>query len=66
MQTACEYSELKIPTDLSYASVAGAYIGSVSGNMGFDENEQSKLRAAVTEALRAIIKKAFEPGDRQT
>jgi len=66
MQTPCEYSELEIPTDLSYASVAGAYIGSVSGHMGFDENEQSKLRAAVGEALRAIIKSAFEPGDRQS
>jgi anti-sigma regulatory factor (Ser/Thr protein kinase)/RimJ/RimL family protein N-acetyltransferase len=66
MQTACEYSRLRIPTDLSYASVVGAYIRSVSGHVGFNEDEQSKLRAAVTEALRAIIKKAFEPGDRQT
>jgi anti-sigma regulatory factor (Ser/Thr protein kinase)/RimJ/RimL family protein N-acetyltransferase len=66
MQTACEYSQLKIPTDLSYVSVAGAYIGSVSDHMGFDESEQSKLRAAVGEALRAIINTAFEPGDRQS
>ena len=66
MQAACEYSELEIPSDLSYASVAGTYIGSVSGHMGFNENEQSQLRAAVGAALMAIIKAAFEPGDRQS
>jgi anti-sigma regulatory factor (Ser/Thr protein kinase)/RimJ/RimL family protein N-acetyltransferase len=66
MQTACEYSQLKIPPDLSYASVAAAYIGSISGHTGFNENEQSELRAAVTEVLRSIIKTAFEPGDRQS
>jgi len=66
MQTGCEHSRLRISTDLSYVSVAGAYIGSVSGLIGFNENEQLNLRVALAEALRAIIKKAFEPGDRQT
>jgi anti-sigma regulatory factor (Ser/Thr protein kinase)/N-acetylglutamate synthase-like GNAT family acetyltransferase len=66
MQTACEYSELKIPADLSYAPVAEAYIDSVSSHVGFDESEQSKLRAAVNEVFRAIIKSAFEPGERQS
>jgi anti-sigma regulatory factor (Ser/Thr protein kinase)/RimJ/RimL family protein N-acetyltransferase len=65
MQTGCELSRLRIPSDLSYVSAAGAYVGLVSGLIGFNESEQLNLRAALTEALRGIINKAFEPGDRQ-
>jgi anti-sigma regulatory factor (Ser/Thr protein kinase) len=65
MQTACEYSQLKISSDLTYAAVAAPYVGSISGRTGFDESEQSELRAVVTEAFGAIIRTAFEPGHRQ-
>jgi len=66
MEPGCEYSRLTIPTDPSYASVASAYVGEISRNLGFNELEQSGLRAALIEAVKAVIQIAFEPGERQT
>ena len=66
MEIGCEYSQLIIPNDLSYAPIAGAYVGSVSDQIGFDEHDRTSLQAAIIEAIRTIIENIFEPGDRQT
>ncbi len=66
MQTGCEYSQLTIPNDSSYARIAGAYVGSVSDQIGFDEHDRKSLQVAIVELILTIIENIFEPGDRQT
>lgn len=66
METGCEYSQLIIPNDLSYAPIAGAYVGSVSDQIGFDEHDRTSLQAAIVQAILTIIEDIFEPGDQQT
>ncbi|MBI4961861.1 MAG: GNAT family N-acetyltransferase [Desulfomonile tiedjei] len=65
METRCEYSELSIPNDPSFVSIAAAYVRSVAKKLGFDETDQQKIDAAVTEAVKNVIQHAFEPNERQ-
>ncbi|MFH1115572.1 MAG: GNAT family N-acetyltransferase [Pseudomonadota bacterium] len=64
METRCGYSVLTIPNDLSYTAVAERYVREVSVKMGFDGDELDEIGRAVSEAVRTVIGRAFEPWEK--
>jgi anti-sigma regulatory factor (Ser/Thr protein kinase) len=60
----CDYSELTIPSDPSYAATAISYVLHVAAKLGFDERDQAMLRTAVAEAVGNVIEHAFVPNER--
>jgi len=66
MDAPCDASTLIIPADPSFVAVAQAYATAVAARLGFDPAAQVELQEAVGLALRDILARAFEPGERQS
>ncbi|MFC1833850.1 GNAT family N-acetyltransferase [Thermodesulfobacteriota bacterium] len=66
MVTKCDYSELTIPSDRSYASVASMYIGEVAKKMGFSTEEIQPMLTGLEEAISCTMDYSFAPEEMGT
>lgn len=59
-------STLTVPNDTAYLPVISACVTASAAQVGFSEEEASRIRLAVDEACTNVIETAFEPGEKAT
>jgi serine/threonine-protein kinase RsbW len=65
-QPSCEFSQLTIPSDSQYASVAARYAAEVAQLIGFDDRVQDQICRGIQAALPALMRYSFESQERGT
>ncbi|MFC1836928.1 ATP-binding protein, partial [Thermodesulfobacteriota bacterium] len=64
MDTACDYSKLKIPNDPEYADIAANYVGAIAAKIGFPDEDKRHIEKGIRAAVTSLAEYSFEPGDR--
>ncbi len=64
METKCEFSQLTIPNDNVYIQVAIGYADEIARQFGFQDKDREDICIALSEAVKNIIEKGFEPYER--
>ena len=65
-QPSCEFSQLTIPSDSQYASIAARYAAEVAQLIGFDDRVQDQIYHGIQVALPALMRYSFESQERGT
>jgi serine/threonine-protein kinase RsbW len=66
MSSRCDYSQLSIPNDHSYETVAGTYAAEVARKMGFPAADIRVIQAGVAQAMADLIDYSYEAGEHDT
>lgn len=64
MEARCEYSQLTIPNDPSYAAVSAKYVAEIAKKIGFTDNDVGEIEQSVRDAVTHVIEYSFEPEER--
>ena len=64
MEDRCKFSQLAIPNDPEYVSIAEKYAGGVAGTLGFLADEVVSIQGAVARVISSLIKYSFGPEER--
>lgn len=65
MKARCDYSQLNIPNDPSFASVVGTYAGAVARKMGMKEDDVLDVTQALQDVIVALIDYSFQVGEQE-
>ncbi len=62
----CDFSQIIIPNDQEYRSIARKYVAEVAGKFGFRDADITDVERCVDQAISELIEYSFEPGERAT
>jgi serine/threonine-protein kinase RsbW len=62
----CEYSSIQIPNDPKYATAAAIYVSEIARTMGMVDQDLKSLENGIIEAITALMRYSFEPGEKDT
>ena len=66
MESKCEYSSIQIPNDPKYAAAAAIYVSEIARAMEMPDQDVKSLENGIVEAITALIRYSFEPGEKGT